>query len=106
VGAVEVARPFSHPQKVRRAVVELAREAVPARQSLLVSQDQRFVRCIEVDLVKGGIRAQVDPTCRHEPQGPIDLSRNRLVPLPLLAPGDEFLVPDVDLGEIGEATLR
>ncbi len=60
---------------------------------------------VEVDLVQRLFRLEVDAARRHEPQGPVDLARDRLVATSLLARGHELLVPQVHLAEVGETAL-
>ena len=79
-------------------------ESTPG-QALLVGEDQRLVAREEVDLVQPLFGAEVDAARRHEAQGPVDLRRDALVALPLDRGRDELLVPQVHLGEVGEATL-
>ena len=50
--------------------------------------------------------AEVDAAGRHEAQGAVDLRGDALVALALAGRRDELLVPQVHLGEVGEATLR
>ena len=104
VGAVELAGPLADPEQVGGAVVPVAGQGVLPGQGLLVAEDQRLVAGPEVDLVQGRPPTQVDPAGAHEPQGPVDLGRDGLVALALVAGGDELLVPHVDLGQVGEAT--
>ena len=105
MGAVELAGAVTDPDHVRRAVVPVAGERVLPGQALLVGQDQRLVARPEVDLVQALLGAEVDAAGRHEAQGAVDLRRDALVAPPLGRRRDELLVPQVHLGEVGEAAL-
>jgi hypothetical protein len=59
----------------------------------------------QVDLVKGGFGRQVEAAGRHEPEGAADLGRDLRVAATLDARGHELLVPDVHLGQVGEAAF-
>ena len=50
-------------------------------------------------------RTKVNAARRHEAQRPVDLRGDALVALPLDRGGDELLVPQVHLREVGETTL-
>ena len=71
--AVEPPSALADPEHVRRAVVPLTRERVGAGQCLLVSEDQRLVARVEVDLVELGAAGEVDAARGHEPQRAFDL---------------------------------
>ncbi len=103
MGAIELAGAVADPQEVGRTVVPVARQRVPAGEGLLVAEDQGFVAGPELHLVQGGLGSQVDAAGGHEPKGPVDLRGDGLVPLALVARGDELLVPHVHLGEVGKA---
>ncbi len=105
MGAVELAGAIADPHHVGRAVEPVAGQRVHPGQALLVGEDQCLVARPEVDLVQPDFGAQVDATCRHEAKGPVDFRRHALVAQPLGRRCDELLVPQVDLGEVGEATL-
>ncbi len=105
VGPVELARAVADPDHVGRAVVPIAGEGVHAGEAFLVGEDQRFVAREEVDLVQPLLGREVDAAGRHEAQGAVDLRGDALVALALAGRGDELLVPQVHLGEVGEAAL-
>ena len=105
MGAVGLAGPFAGPEQVGRAVVPVAGEAVLAGQGLLPTEQQRFVRRPEVDLVQRRLPAEVDAAGGHEPQGPVDLAGDHFVGQAFGAGGDELLVPGVGLGQVGEPAL-
>ena len=105
MGAVELAGAIADPHHVGRAVEPVAGQRVHPGQALLVGEDQGFVARPEVDLVQAGFGAQVDAARRHEAKGPVDFRCDLLVAQPLGGRSDELLVPQVDLGEIGEAAL-
>ncbi len=89
-----------------RAVVPVAGEGVPAGEGLLVSENQRLVAGPELDLMQGGLAAEVDAARVHEPHGPVDLAGDGFVAPARVAGGDELLVPHVDLRQIGETPGR
>ncbi len=66
--AVGLARAVADPQHVRRAVVPIAAGGIDARQRLLVRQQQRLVRGVEIGLadLRRGLRGQA--ARRHEIQ--------------------------------------
>ena len=105
VGAVQLSRAVADPEHVGRAVVPVAGQRVAAGQALLVVEQQAFVARPDVDLVQLPLRRQVDPAGRHEAQRPLDLGGDRLVAPALRRRGDELLVPEMHLGEVGEAAL-
>ena len=105
VGAVELARPLADPQHVGRAVVPVARERVLAGEVLLVTEDERLVARVDVDLVELEGAFEVDTAGPHEAQRPLDLAGELLVALALTARGDELLHPLVHAGEVGETAL-
>ena len=102
---VELAGAVTDPDHVGRAVVPIAGERVDAGQAFLVGQDQRFVAREEVDLVQSLLGPEVDAAGGHEAQGTVDLRGDVLVALALAGRGDELLVPQVHLREVGEAAL-
>ena len=65
VRAVELAGALTDPQQVRGAVVPVAGEAVAAGERLLVAEQQRLVRRVEVDLVQ--LRPRRRGRCRTRP---------------------------------------
>ena len=73
--AVELAGALADPEQVRRAVVPVAGEAVLAGERLLVVEEQRLVRRVEVDLVQLELGVEVDAARGHEAQRPLDLRR-------------------------------
>ena len=103
--SVQLSRAFAHPQQVRAAAVPLVGEAVLPRQRFLEGKQQRFVGGVEVDLMQYRIAGKVHSAGRHEAHRTIDLSRDLLVALTLRRAGDELLVPQVDLAEVGKASL-
>ena len=60
----------------------------------------------DVDLVELRLAREVDPARGHERERALDLGGERLVAAALRRARDELLVPDVHLGEVGEAALR
>ncbi len=105
MGAVEPAGPFPDPDQVRRGVVPVPGQRVPAGHRFLEAQDEGLVAGPEVDLLERRFSAKVDATRPHEPQGPVDLPGQRVVVLPAGTARHELLVPGVYLGQIGEAAL-
>ena len=103
--AVELPGAVADPDHVGRAVVPVAGEGVDAGQALLVGQDQRLVAGEEVDLVQALLGPEVDAAGSHEAQGAVDLRRDALVALALAGRRHELLVPQVHLGQVGEAAL-
>ena len=71
--AVELVGAVPDPQQVRGAVVPVAGEAVAAGERLLVAEEQRFVRRVEVDFVELGLGVEVDAARGHEAQRAVDL---------------------------------
>ena len=74
VRAAELTRALADPQQVRGAVVPLVGEAVAPGERLLVAEQQRLVRRVEVDLVELVLCVQVDAARGHEPERAVDLS--------------------------------
>ena len=72
VRAVDLAGALADPQQVRGAVVPVAGEAVAAGERLLVAEEQRLVRRVEVDLVQLRLVVEVDAARGHEVQRPLD----------------------------------
>ena len=70
---------LADPEQVGRAVVPVAGEAVAAGERLLVPEQQRLVRRVEVDLVQLQLGVEVDAARRHEAQRPLDLAGEALV---------------------------
>ena len=105
MGTVELAGTVAHPDHVGRTVVPVVGQGVDPGQALLVGQDQRLVTRPEVDLVQTLFGSEVDATGRHEAQGAVDLGGDALVASPFRRRRDELLVPQVHLGQIGEASL-
>ena len=105
VGPVELAGAVADPDHVGRAVVPVAGQRVDAGQAFLVGEDQRLVAGEEVHLVQPLLGPEVDAAGGHEAQGAVDLRRDALVALALAGRGDELLVPQVHLGEVGEPAL-
>ena len=105
VRAVELAGAVADPHQVGRAVVPVAGQRVHAGQAFLVGEDQRLVARPEVDLVQALLGAEVDAAGGHEAQGAVDLRRDALVALALGRRRHELLVPQVHLGQVGEAAL-
>ena len=81
VRAVELAGALARPQEVRRAVVPVVGEAVAAGERLLVAEQQRLVRRVEVDLVELELGVEVDAARGHEAQRAVDLGGERVVAL-------------------------
>src|SRR5207245_3669178 len=98
--AVDPAGPLPGPHQVGGAVVPVAGQAVAAGEGLLEAEDQGFVARVEVHLVQGHVRGQVDAAGGHEAQRAVDGPCDVLVAPTLRAGGDELLVPHVDLGEV------
>ncbi len=105
MGAVELAGAVADPHHVGRAVEPVTGQRVHPGQALLVGEDQCLVARPEVDLVQPHFSAQVDAACRHEAKGPVDFRCHPLVAQPFGRRGHELLVPQMDLGEVGEATF-
>ena len=106
MGAVEPAGALSHPDQVGGGVVPVPSQRVPPGHGLLEAEDESFVARPEVHLLHGRLVAQVESAGPHEAQGPVDLGRQHLVVLAARAGGDELLVPDMHLRQVGEASLR
>ena len=105
VRACRVSRALADPQQVGRAVVPVAGEAVAPAEGLLVGQDEALVARIQVHLVQLVLAVEVDAAGGHEAQGVVDAAGDLLVAAPLGGAGDELLVPQVDLREVGEPAL-
>ena len=106
VGAVRRARALPHPQHVRGAVVPAPGERVAPRQRLLVVEQEALVARPHVHLVQPPLALEVDAAGRHERERALDLGGDALVPAALRRAGDELLVPQVHLGQVGEPALR
>ena len=106
VRAVELPRALADPEQVRGAVVPVAGQRVPARQPLLVVEQQTLVARVDVDLVEAALVREVDPARGHERERALDLAGEQLVALPLGRARDEILVPQVHLRQVGVAALR
>ena len=104
--AVELTGALADPQQVGRAVVPVVGEAVAPGERLLVAEDQRLVRRVEVDLVELVLGVEVDAAGGHEAQRAVDLAGERLVAAALGAGVDELEVPRVHARQVGEAALR
>ena len=105
VRAVELVGAVADPEQVRGAVVPVAGEAVAAGERLLVAEQQRLVRRVEVDLVELGLGVEVDAARGHEPQRAVDLLRELVVAAALAAARDELEVPLVRAAQVGETAL-
>ena len=105
MGAVQLTGAVTDPEEVGRAVEPVAAQRVHPGQALLVGEDQGLVAGPEVDLVQSHLGAEVDAAGGHEAQRPVDLRRDALVAQAFGRGGDELLVPQVDLGQVGEAAL-
>ena len=105
VSAAGLAGPLPCPQQVGGAVVEVPRQAVLAGEGLLEAEDEGLVARVEVHLVQGHVRGQVDAAGGHEAQGAVDGAGDVLVAPSLRAGGNELLVPHVDLVEVGKPAL-
>ncbi len=90
---IELVRPMADPQQVRGAVVPVAGDAVAPGERLFVSEEERFVRGVEVDLVELRLRLEIDAARSHEPQRAVDLLRELVVAFALAPAGDELEVP-------------
>ena len=105
MGTIDVTRALADPQHVRRAVVPGVGERVLAGERLLVTEDERLVAGVDVDLAQVRVGLGVDVAGAHEPHRPVDLAGEALVPATLGARRHEVLVPRVHAGEVGEAAL-
>ena len=85
VRAVELPGALADPQQVRGAVVPVAGEAVAAGERLLVAEDQRLVRRVEVDFVQLHLGREVDAARGHEAQRAFDAVGELFVALALTA---------------------
>ena len=103
--AVELAGALADPEQVRRAVVPAVGEAVPTGQRLLVAEEQRLVRGVEVDLVQLQLGVEVDAARGHEAQRALDLAGDGVVSASLGTGVDVLQVPGVHAREVGEAAL-
>ncbi len=64
-------------------------------QGLFVTEDERLVRRVEVDLVELCLSVEIDTARLHEPQRAIDLSGEGFVAKPFGARVEELEVPCV-----------
>ena len=71
----------------------------------LVSEQQRLVAGVDVDLAQTGVRLDVHPAGAHELQRPLDVARDLLVAAALRARRHELLGPGVHAVEGGEPAL-
>ena len=104
--AVELAGAIADPEEMSRAVVPVVGDGVLPGERLLVVQEQRLVRRVEVDLVQLPFGVQVDTARRHEAHGAFDLTSKGFVSEAFGAGGHEVLVPRMDLGEVGVTAFR
>ncbi len=71
----------------------------------LVTEQQRLVAGVDVDLAQTGVRLDVHPAGAHELQRPLDVARDLLVAAALRARRHELLGPGVHAVEGGEPAL-
>ena len=103
--AVELLGAVAEPHQVGRAVVPVAGRRIDAGQRLLVGQEQRLVRGVELGLADLRRRLGVEAAGGHEIERLGQPVGQRAVALALRAVGDEILVPGVHPVQIGVAAL-
>ena len=105
MGAVDLAGAVAEPHQMRRAVVPVAGRRIDPGQRLLVGEEQRLVRGVELGLADLRRRFRVEPAGRHEIERLGQPVGERPVALALRRVGDEILVPGVHPVQIGIAAL-